>query len=122
MNKTTLPHKKIILTKLTAFLVFSSATKKLSTNQIVTLAKSSKSCDNSKLPFYLEEKLTVISETDNTLYLKSSDPIIELVHKWHYGMNEHNNPTEIIVFYAGVEDQPITIIKGDFTTFKTTNE
>jgi len=58
-------------------------------------------------------KLTVISETNDTLYLKAGEPIVELVNTWHYGRNDSNEPAEIIVFYAGVEKEPITVVKNE---------
>ena len=59
----------------------------------------------------LKGNLTVISETKDTLHLKTGDPIIELVNKWHYGINEGSDPVEIIVFYAGIKGKPITVKK-----------
>ena len=59
----------------------------------------------------LKGNLTVISESNDTLHLKAGDPIVELVNTWHYGKNEGTEPAEIIVFYAGVEGTPITVIK-----------
>lgn len=59
----------------------------------------------------LKGELTVISENNDTLYLKAGDPIVELVNTWHYGENNGTEPAEIIVFYAGIEGTPITIIK-----------
>ena len=59
----------------------------------------------------LKGNLTVISETKDTLHLKTGDPIIELVNKWLYGINEGSNPVEIIVFYAGIKGKPITVKK-----------
>jgi hypothetical protein len=32
-----------------------------------------------------------------------------VVNAWHYGINEGNDPAEIIVFYAGVQGKLITI-------------
>jgi quercetin dioxygenase-like cupin family protein len=61
----------------------------------------------------IKGELTVISETNDTLYLKTGEPIVELVNKWHYGKNESNEPAKIIVFYAGVEKTPITVIKNE---------
>jgi hypothetical protein len=55
----------------------------------------------------------VISETNDTLHLKAGEPIVEIVNAWHYGENEGNEPAEIIVFYAGVENTPITILKDE---------
>jgi len=54
-------------------------------------------------------ELTVTTEDDKTLYLKAGDGIVEVVNKWHYGENEGSIPTEIIVFYAGTPNIPITI-------------
>jgi quercetin dioxygenase-like cupin family protein len=59
----------------------------------------------------LNGELTVVTEDNRTLHLKAGDPIVEVVDKWHYGKNEGNETAEIIVFYAGVQDTPITIEK-----------
>jgi len=55
-------------------------------------------------------ELTVMTTEGKTLYLKAGDPIVEVVNTLHYGTNEGNIPAEIIVFYAGVIDMPITIV------------
>ena len=57
----------------------------------------------------LKGNLTVITETNEELHLKTGDPIVELVNKWHYGKNEGNEPAVIIVFYAGTTNKQITI-------------
>ena len=54
-------------------------------------------------------KLTVIACSGETLHLKAGDPIVELVDKWHYGKNDGDEPAEIIVIYAGVKGEPITV-------------
>jgi len=59
----------------------------------------------------LKGELTVISETNDILYLKAGEPIVELVNTFHYGRNDGKEPAEIIVFYAGVKETPITILK-----------
>lgn len=59
----------------------------------------------------LEGELTVVTQDLKKLYLKAGDSIVEVVDKWHYGINESNETAEIIVFYAGVQDTPITIKK-----------
>jgi quercetin dioxygenase-like cupin family protein len=59
----------------------------------------------------LKGELTVVTKDMETLHLKAGDSIVEVVDKWHYGKNEGNEPAEIIVFYAGVQDAPITIKK-----------
>ncbi|MEJ2195001.1 MAG: cupin domain-containing protein [Ignavibacteriaceae bacterium] len=61
----------------------------------------------------LKGSLMVVTEDNDTLHLKAGDTIVEVVNKWHYGINEGNEPAEIIVFYAGVQDQPITIKETD---------
>ncbi len=57
--------------------------------------------------------LTVISDKGDTLRLKAGDPIIELVNRYHFGMNEGDEVAEIIVVYAGEVNTPITIAKED---------
>jgi quercetin dioxygenase-like cupin family protein len=57
----------------------------------------------------LKGELTVVTEDDKILHLNAGDSIVELVNKKHYGKNEGTETAEIIVFYAGVENKPITI-------------
>ncbi|MEJ2697287.1 MAG: cupin domain-containing protein [Candidatus Sulfobium sp.] len=59
----------------------------------------------------LSGELTVVTEDNKTLHLKAGDPIVEVVNKWHYGKNEGGKTAEILVFYAGTPDTPITIKK-----------
>jgi len=59
----------------------------------------------------LKGELTVVTEDNRTLHLKTGDAIVEVVNKWHYGKNEGKEMAEIIVFYAGALDMPITIEK-----------
>lgn len=59
----------------------------------------------------LKGELTVVTEGGKTLHLKAGDALIEVVDTWHYGKNEGAEPAEIIVFYAGTEDEPITVRK-----------
>ncbi len=59
----------------------------------------------------LSGELTVVTEDDKTLHLKAGEPVIEVVNKWHYGMNTGDKTAEILVFYAGVQDTPITVKK-----------
>jgi len=53
--------------------------------------------------------LKVVTEKGETLILKAGDPIVEVIGKWHYGVNEEDTPAKIIVFYAGIKGQPITV-------------
>ena len=57
----------------------------------------------------IKGELTVITENHKTLHLKAGDSIVELVNKKHYGKNEGTETAEIVVFYAGVENKPITV-------------
>ena len=61
----------------------------------------------------LKGNLTVVTEEDEIMHLKAGDAIAEVVDKWHYGKNEGYEPAEIIVFYAGIKDAPITIKKNN---------
>jgi len=76
---------------------------------------------NAKLPIHehpvinagvlLKGELTVHTTDGKTLHMKAGDPIVECVDTWHYGANEGTNVAEIIVFYAGITNEPVTIIK-----------
>jgi quercetin dioxygenase-like cupin family protein len=59
----------------------------------------------------LKGQLTVTTEGGQVIRLKPGDPIIEVVDTWHYGTNEGDEPAEIIVFYAGIKDESITVMK-----------
>ena len=55
--------------------------------------------------------LNVVAEDGQTLELKAGDPIIEVVDTWHYGFNPGNTEAEILVFYVGTTNAPITEYK-----------
>jgi len=57
----------------------------------------------------LSGELTVVTRDGKTLHLKAGDALVELVNTWHHGINDGDVPAEIIVFYAGIKDLPITI-------------
>ena len=57
----------------------------------------------------LSGELTVVTKDKKTLHLKAGDSIVEVVNKAHYGKNEGTKTAEIIVFYAGTVDKPITV-------------
>ncbi len=59
----------------------------------------------------LKGELKVVTEEDETLILQSGEAIVEVGDKWHYGVNEADEPAEIIVFYAGTSDKPVTVEK-----------
>jgi len=54
-------------------------------------------------------ELTVLTKAGDELIMAAGDPIVEIVNKWHFGENTGDVPAEIIVFYAGIEGQPITV-------------
>ena len=56
-------------------------------------------------------QLTVETTDGNVLHLKAGDPIIEVVNTLHYGINEGTVPAEIVVFYAGIAGQAVTVSK-----------
>ncbi len=63
----------------------------------------------------IKGELTVTTEDNKVLHMKAGDSIVEVVNNWHYGKNEGDEPAEIIVFYAGIEGIPITVLKDKTT-------
>jgi quercetin dioxygenase-like cupin family protein len=57
----------------------------------------------------LSGELTVTTASGKTKHLKAGDPLIELVHTPHAGMNPGKTPSEVLVFYAGRVNSPITV-------------
>lgn len=57
----------------------------------------------------IKGELTVLTQEGDKLIMEAGDTIVELVNKWHFGENSGSEPVEIIVFYAGIEGQPITV-------------
>ena len=53
--------------------------------------------------------LTVTTKEGQVLHLQAGDSIVEVVDTWHYGKNNGSETAEIIVFYAGIQGEPITI-------------
>lgn len=53
-------------------------------------------------------ELTVTTKSGEKLHMKAGDSIIEVVDKWHYGESGSKEAAEIIVFYAGIVNQPVT--------------
>ncbi len=53
--------------------------------------------------------LTVVKDTGEKMKLREGDAIVELVNSYHYGMNEGKEEAEIIVFYAGDENTPVSV-------------
>lgn len=61
----------------------------------------------------LKGQLTVVADNGQTLHMQEGDALIELVNTYHYGMNEGDETAQIIVFYAGIKDHPITEYKEE---------
>lgn len=59
--------------------------------------------------YLVSGELTVITQDNKTLLMKAGDTLVEVVNKWHYGVNNGDVPVEIVVFYAGIKDKPLTI-------------
>lgn len=59
----------------------------------------------------LKGELKVVTRDNKILYLKPGDTIIEVLDKWHYGINEGDETVEIIVFYAGLVGQSLSILE-----------
>ena len=57
----------------------------------------------------LRGELTVTTVDKKTILVKAGDAIVEVLDKWHYGKNTGQEIAEIIVFYAGVAGEPITV-------------
>lgn len=57
----------------------------------------------------LEGELNVFSKDGDSLKIGKGQSFVELVEKYHYGRNEGSTNAELIVFYAGIEGQPITL-------------
>ncbi|PMO37894.1 cupin [Vibrio sp. 10N.222.52.B12] len=57
----------------------------------------------------LKGEITVTKKDDEKIVLKAGDAIAEVVDQWHFGANTGDEPVEILVFYAGVKDKPITV-------------
>ena len=53
--------------------------------------------------------LKVVTDENKTLQLKAGDALIEVVDRWHYGVNEGDEAVEIVVFYAGTKESVYSI-------------
>lgn len=61
----------------------------------------------------IKGRLKVVKKEGETLYLKKGDSIVELVNTLHYGVNETNQPVELMMFYAGEKGKPITVLEKE---------
>ncbi|MBE0497477.1 MAG: cupin domain-containing protein [Campylobacterales bacterium] len=61
--------------------------------------------------YMVKGTLKVVTEEGEVLRLSAGDAIIEVVEKWHYGVNESDEPVEIVVVYAGTKESVYSISK-----------
>jgi len=59
--------------------------------------------------YLLKGTLKVVTENNKVLVLQAGDAIVEVVSTWHYGVNESDEPAEIVVFYAGTKGSALAI-------------
>jgi len=57
----------------------------------------------------LQGRLTVMTKDRKQLILNPGDSIVELVNRWHYGVNYGSVPVKLIMFYAGEVGVPLAI-------------
>jgi quercetin dioxygenase-like cupin family protein len=57
----------------------------------------------------LQGKLTVITKEGKQLVLNPGNSIVELVNKWHYGVNQGSEPVKLIMFYVGEVGMPLVV-------------
>jgi quercetin dioxygenase-like cupin family protein len=61
--------------------------------------------------YMVKGSLKVVTDENKTLHLKAGEALIEVVDKWHYGVNEGDVPVEIVVFYAGTKESSYSVKK-----------
>lgn len=76
---------------------------------------------NEKLPMHKHDlvnvayvkkgTLTVITDENKEIKLHEGEALPELIGKYHYGKNTGNEPVELIVFYIGEKDTPLSLDK-----------
>ena len=55
--------------------------------------------------------LTVITDENKQVTLHEGEALPELIGKYHYGINLGNVPVELVVFYVGEKDTPLSVNK-----------
>jgi len=61
--------------------------------------------------YVVNGELTVMQEGGIQRTFKKGDVVIEMVEKWHHGINQGSVPVELVVFYATNKDLPLAIQK-----------
>jgi len=60
----------------------------------------------------LSGELTVRTPDGAKKVLRAGEALVELVDKPHFGANTGDGPATIVVFYAGIEGEPVTVLVG----------
>ena len=55
--------------------------------------------------------LTVITDDNEKITIHEGEVLPELIGKYHYGRNSGKEPVELIVFYLGEKDTPLSVNK-----------
>ena len=61
--------------------------------------------------YVIDGELTVFQECGIQRNFKKGEVVIEMVEKWHHGINQGSVPVELVVFYATTKDLPLAIKK-----------
>ena len=61
--------------------------------------------------YVIDGELTVFQEGGAQRNFKKGEVVIEMVEKWHHGINQGSVPVELVVFYATTKDLPLAIKK-----------
>ena len=61
--------------------------------------------------YVMDGELTVFQEGGIQRNFKKGEVVIEMVEKWHHGINQGSVPVELVVFYATTKDLPLAIKK-----------
>ncbi len=56
-------------------------------------------------------ELEVTLESGKTMRLKAGDSLAEVVNTWHFGRNVGDTPAVILVVYAGIKGEPVTVLR-----------
>lgn len=57
----------------------------------------------------LSGELTVVAQDGTEHTFRKGEPVVEMVGGIHYGENRGNEPVELIMFYAGTKDTPLSV-------------
>lgn len=59
----------------------------------------------------LSGQVTLYAEDGNELIVNAGQAMVEVIEKWHSGKTTSEEPAVLLVFYAGVEGQPLTVMQ-----------